>query len=141
MNKKIFVTIFTIIILISLSGCVTVTPSSIRAAKGTGVARVYAAPENAIWKAMPDVLSELKLKYMGEDKQVGYLLAESDLAVYGYGELIALFIDNPGETLNTRVEVIAKKVAAIRTGTHSGRNWEIDILNKLHEKLKLPADH
>jgi hypothetical protein len=138
---KTFTTIFTVVIFAAVSGCATVTPATIRAEKGTGTTRVYTASENAIWKAMPEVFSELKLKYMGEDKQGSYLLAESDLAVYGDGELVTVFIDNLDETLTTRVEVIAKKVDAIRTGTHSGSDWGIKILNTLHEKLKSSADH
>jgi hypothetical protein len=67
-------------------------------------------------------------------------LAESDLAVYGDGELVTVFIDNPDETLNTSVEVIAKNVYNFG-GVNSGRNWGIEILNILHEKLKSSADH
>jgi hypothetical protein len=139
MLKKTLIVIFSFGIIAGVSGCATVTPATIRAEKGTGLTRAYAVPKNAIWKAMPEVFSELKLKYIGEDKNVGYLLAESDLAIDGDGELVTVFIDNPDETLNTSVEVIAKNVYNFG-GVNSGRNWEIEILNKLHEKLKLSAD-
>jgi hypothetical protein len=68
MLKKTLIAIFSLVIFAGVSGCATVTPATIRAEKGTGLTRVYAAPENAIWKAMPEVFSELKLKYIGEDK-------------------------------------------------------------------------
>lgn len=60
--------------LISTLGCSSVpsvTPHSLRAAKGTGMARVYATPPTAVWNVVPTVLSDLKLKYIGEDKQIG----------------------------------------------------------------------
>lgn len=136
MLKKILAAVFTIVVLVSTSGCATVTPAQVHAAKGTGMVRVYAASREALWKAIPEVLTELNLKYVGEDKQAGYILAQSDLAVAGRGEIIAIFVETPGGVENTRVEVISKKAKAANIFSHSRKRWEDEILNKLDEKFR-----
>lgn len=130
--------------IVAIFGCAPVTPvtpNSLRAAKGTGMAGMYPVPLNAVWSAVPTVLSDLKLKYMGEDKQAGYLLAESELAAYGTGELVVVFIDPQDHSRKTRVEVIAKKVTPPGLFAPAERNWAAEILNQLDDKLKHSSDH
>ena len=125
-------------------GCapvIPVTPSSLRGAKSTGVARVYAAPSPTVWNAVPTMLSDLKLKYIGEDRRAGYLLAESDLAAYGAGELDIVFVETKDETPNTRVEMISKKVNPPGLFASAERNWAVDILNQLDGQLKHAPGH
>lgn len=85
---------------------------------------------------MPTVLSDLKLNCLGEDKQAGYLLAESDIAVRGDGELIAVFVETLEHTRNTRIEVIAKKVIPPGPFAPAEQNWAVEILNQLDDQLK-----
>ena len=90
---------------------------------------------------MPTVLSDLKLKYIGEDKHAGYLLAENDLAIIGIGELVVVFIEAQERTRNTRVEVIAKKVNPPGLFAPAERNWAQDILNQLDSSLNHSSGH
>lgn len=125
-------------------GCAPVapaTPNSLRAAKGTGLARLYLASPTRVWKAVPSVLGDLKLKYLGEDKPAGYLLAESELAAYGTGELVVVFIDPQDHARKTRIEVISKKVTPPLLGASAERNWAAEILNQLDDKLKHSPGH
>lgn len=128
---------------VAIMGCAPVTPAtpnSLRAAKGTGLARVYPIPLNAMWNAVPPVLADLKLKYLGEDKQAGYLLAESDLAAYGRGELVVVFIDSQDHSRKTRIEVISKKVTPLLFASDE-RNWAAEILDRLDATVKRLPDH
>ena len=128
-----------LIYVVATLGCAPVTPAtpnSLRAAKGTGLARVYPIPLNAMWNAVPPVLADLKLKYLGEDKQAGYLLAESDLAAYGRGELVVVFIDPQDHSRKTRIEAISKRVTPPLLFASAERNWAAEILNQLDDKLK-----
>lgn len=144
MRNKLVVTKYTLVGLVAIVGCASVspvTPHSLRAAKGTGMARVYATPPTAVWNVVPTVLSDLKLKYIGEDKQIGYLLAESDLAAYGRGELVVVFVDAHEHTRNTHVEVISKKVSPPILFAPAEPNWAKEILTQLDDKLKHSSDH
>lgn len=129
MRNTLVVTVCILVGCVTLVGCAPVTPNALRAAKGTGLVRVYAAPPTAVWNVVPTVLSDLKLQYIGEDAQAGYLLAESELAIARTGELILVFIEPYEHTRNTRVEVIAE------------RNWASDILNQLDTNLKRSPGH
>ena len=141
MRKSLLFTMCALVGVISAVGCASVTPHSLRAAKGTGLTRVYPTPLTAVWNAVPTVLSDLKLQYMGEDTQAGYLLAESDLAASGTGELVVVFIEAHDHTRNTRVEVIAKKVSPLTYFYLSDRNWALGILDQLDAHLKRLSGH
>lgn len=139
MRGNSLLTICALVGVVATLGCAPVapvTPNSLRAAKGSGVARVYPAPLTTVWDAVLTVLSDLKLKCIEESKQGGYLLAESELAIVGRGELMVVFIDAQGQPRNTQVEVIAKKIAPPGPFTSAERNWAAEILNQLDDKLK-----
>jgi hypothetical protein len=128
--KKIVTAIFAIAVLVSESGCATLGDA--RAAKGTGAARRYNASQETIWKAVPQVLTELGLQFVSDNKQEGYVLAQRGITAFSYGENVAIFIEASGDA-HARVEVVSKKTMATNVFAPS---WENDILNKLDEKLK-----
>ena len=135
MTKKILAAIFSVAILFSTFGCST-TLDDTRAAKGTGVSRIYTASQDAIWKAVPSVLAELGLQLVSENKQEGYILAQNARTLLS-GENVAIFIESAGGVIKTRVEVISKKMNITNVLDIYAPSWEDDILNKLDEKLKL----
>ncbi len=139
MQNKGIITMCVLVGVVTTLGCAPVTPvtpNSLRAAKGNGVARVYSAPLNTVWDAVLAVLSDLKLKCIDENKQAGYLVAESDLAIVGTGDLMVVFIDAQDQTRHTHVEVIAKKVTPPGPVESAERTWAVDILNQLDAKVK-----
>src|SRR5882672_3162207 len=70
--KKLLVVLAAIAAMALTSGCSTLADS--RAAKGTGVAREYAAPIDVVWKTLPTVLAELSLPMVADNRQEGYIL-------------------------------------------------------------------
>jgi hypothetical protein len=130
MYKKIITAFFAIATLISATGCSTLADA--RAAKGSGVSRVYEAPAAAVWKAMPAVLSEVGLQLVGDNKNEGYILAQRGVTAFSYGENVAIFIESVGGVTKTRVEAVSKKAMATNIFAPS---WEKEILDKLGEKL------
>lgn len=133
------ITMCVLVGLVATVGCASVTPHSLRAAKGTGLARVYAVPHTMVWNTVPTVLTDLKLKYIGEDKQAGYLLAESELAAYGTGALVVVFIDPQDHSRKTRIEVISKKVTPLLFASDE-RNWAAEVLDRLDATVKRLPD-
>ncbi len=98
--------------------------------------RVYAASRETVWKAIPQVLGEVGLQFVGDDKAGGYILAQSGLIAVGSGEIVAIFVETSGGVENTRVEVISKKASPANIFSHSRKRWEDEILNMLGEKFR-----
>jgi uncharacterized protein YceK len=114
-----------------MSGCSTLADA--RSAKGTGLAREYAASVDEVWKAMPAVLAELSLPLVGDNKAEGYILAQRGVTAFSYGENVAIFVESVGGVTRTRVEVVSKK--SMSTNIFAP-DWSKEILDKLGEKLK-----
>ena len=130
MFKKILSIVFAITTLASVSGCSTLADA--RTAKGTGLSRTYATSVDAVWKAMPQVLSEVGLQMVGDNKTEGYILAQRGITAFSYGENVAIFVETVGGVTKTRVEVVSKKALATNVFAPS---WEKEILDKLDQKL------
>ena len=89
-----------------LSGCATLADA--RMAKGTGPYRVYDVPADKVWSAMPDVIRNVGLSYVGENRQEGYVLAQRGITLWSYGENVSIFITSL-EAQKIRVEIVSKK--------------------------------
>jgi hypothetical protein len=131
MFKKMLAIILVSMAVGSLSGCSTLADA--RAAKGTGVSRTYAASSDRVWQVMPQVLSEVGLQMVGDNKGEGYILAQRGITAFSYGENVAIFVETVSGVTTTRVEVVSKKAMATNVFAPS---WEKDILDKLDQKLK-----
>ena len=129
--KKLCVVIAAVTIVASTSGCSTLADS--RAAKGTGVAREYAAPIDVVWKTVPTVLAELSLPMVADNRQEGYVLAQRGVTAFSYGENVAIFVETANGVTKTRVEVVSKRALATN---FIAPDWGKSILDKLDEKLK-----
>ena len=131
MLKKSFLILAAVTTMALTSGCSTLADS--RAAKGTGVAREYAAPIDVVWKTVPTVLTELSLPMVADNRQEGYILAQRGVTAFSYGENVAIFVETVNGVTKTRVEVVSKKTMATNV---FAPDWAKSILDKLDEKLK-----
>lgn len=122
--------------LLTSTGCSTLADT--RAAKGSGQARVYNAPFDQVWNAVPVALKELGLKEEGFSKDSGYVVARSavtvgeTIPVAGLADNVAVFVDKGNGASQTRVEVVAKSTVPL---SQLSRKWEVRVLDKLSEKL------
>ena len=131
MLKKSFAILAAVTTMALVTGCSTLADS--RAAKGTGVAREYAAPIEVVWKTMPAVLADLSLPMVADNRQEGYILAQRGLTAFSHGENVAIFVEAVNGVTKTRVEVVSKKSVATNM---FAPDWSKNILDKLDEKLK-----
>ncbi len=115
-----------------LAGCSNLQDA--RNSRGTGLARVYDADSEQVWKVMPEVLRGLSLSYAGDNRQEGYVLAQHGVSMFSYGEEVAIFIaPTPGAPPRTRVEVVSKRRVS---GNIFAPDWAVRILDRLGERLK-----
>lgn len=116
------------VILVSIAGTGCSTLSDARSARGTGAVRVYDVTPDAVWTALPKIVKEVGLDYVGDNRNDGYALAQRGLSAFSYGENVAMFIEPFGSKDRTKVEVISKRALAT---TVFATNWETVILDKL----------
>lgn len=113
-----------------LQGCTTLADA--RKARGTGESRVYDAPADAIWSALPGVLKAVGLEHVGDNRAEGYVLAQRGITPFSYGENVAIFVEALPKSGRTRVEVVSKK--SMETNIFAP-NWSRDILDGLAQRL------
>jgi len=122
--------------LLSATGCTTL--ADVRAAKGSGEARMYNASYDQVWNAVPEALKELGLKEEGYSKGSGYVVARGTMMVgekmpvAGIADNLAVFVDKGASASQTRVEVVAKSSVPLNP---LSKKWEARVLDKLSEKL------
>ncbi len=107
--KKVSILIILILLAGSLSGCNTLADA--RMAKGKGVFKVYDVAVDKVWNTMPDVVKNVGLAYVGENRQEGYVLAQRSITAFSWGEDVAIFITSLSDQ-KTRVEIVSKKAMA-----------------------------
>lgn len=114
---------------ISMTGCATL--SSVKASKGSGAWRVYVAPANIVWGKVLEAIAGSGLGVAESNPVEGYLLAETGISAFSWGEKIVVFVDKIDDA-HTRVEVVSKKVVTTNIFAY---NWEQRILSKLDDLL------
>ncbi len=129
--NKIMLFIAAVVSISFMSGCANL--SDARAAKGSGMVKEYPASLDTVWCAMPVVLTELKLPLVGENKPEGYILAQRGVSLGGYGENVAIFMEQSTGGSKTKVEVVSKKAMATN---FLSPDWAKEIHDKLGEKFK-----
>jgi uncharacterized lipoprotein len=128
--------LFAAFALVASAGCSTLADT--RAAKGSGQARVYNAPFEQVWNAVPEALKELGVKEEGVNKNAGYVVARSPMMVgekvpvAGVSDNLAIFVDKGDNARQTRVEVVARSSVPLNP---LSKKWEARVLDKLSEKL------
>jgi hypothetical protein len=112
------------------TGCTTLADA--RQAKGTGTARVFDAPADAVWREMPRAVKDVGLEFVGDNRGDGYALAQRGITAFSYGENVAIFIEEVARNLRTRVEVVSKKT--LETNIFAP-NWEVELLDRVGQRL------
>src|SRR3954470_24937941 len=85
------------------AGCTTLADA--RQAKGTGTAKVFDAPVDAVWGVIPRAVKEVGLEFVGDNRAESYALAQRGVTPFSYGENVAIFVEEVVRNVRTRVEV------------------------------------
>jgi hypothetical protein len=131
MARNVLAVLTAIAALSFVSGCANLADA--KAARGSGVAREYAASMDKVWNTIPVVLKELELPLVSQNRGEGTILAQRGVTGFSYGENVAIFVEPAGGTTRTRVEIVSKKAMATNV---FAPDWSTEILDKLGQKLK-----
>ena len=112
------------------SGCATLADA--QAAKGTGKSKVYDKPYDVVWNAVVETVKSSGLELVSENKEKGSILAQAAASAFSWGENVAIFVEDAGGKIKTRVEVVNKR--AVATNIFAA-DWETRILEALDNRL------
>lgn len=112
------------------SGCATLADA--QAAKGAGSSKVYDKPYEVVWNAVIETVKSSGLALVAENKERGSILAQGAISAFSWGENVAIFVEDVGGRIKTRVEVINKRALATNI---TAADWETRILEALDKRL------
>jgi hypothetical protein len=116
---------------IAVSGCSTIADA--KAAKGSGTVRIYDKPYDVVWEAVVETLKGTSLSIASESKGEGVILAQGSIGLFTWGENVAIYVEDVGGRVRTRVEIINKRVASMNITAY---DWEGRLSQALDARLR-----
>jgi uncharacterized lipoprotein len=98
------------------------------------MSRVFDAPFDAVWTAVPQALSSLGLPVAADNKPEGYIFAERGMTGFSWGEKVAVFVSKVSEK-QTKVEVVSKRALATNI---FAPDWAAEVLQRVEQMLSKP---
>lgn len=115
---------------LTLAACQT--PTEVREDEGKGPTRTYVASFDSMWEAMPAVVHNAGLELADEDETSGTVLASHGLSPFSFGENVAIFVRDRGDTL-TEVEVVSKPALATNVFAN---DWSDEIFDQVGDRFR-----
>lgn len=112
------------------SGCATLADA--QAAKGSGTSKIYDKPYDVVWAAVLESVKSSGLSLVSENKEKGNILAQGAISAFSWGENVAIYVEDAGGKIKTRVEVVNKRALATNI---TAANWERRIFEDLDKRL------
>lgn len=112
------------------SGCSTLADA--QASRGAGSSKIYEKPYDVVWNAVIETVRSSGLALVSENKEKGSVLAQGAISAFSWGENVAIYIEDVGGKVRTRVEVVNKRALATNI---TAADWESRILEALDKRL------
>lgn len=129
MNRYL-IALFTAATLLTASGCSTLADA--KSAKGTGTVRVYDKPYDVVWDAVVAAVESTSLAIVADNKREGTLLAQGAVGAFSWGENVAIYVEDVGGKIRTKVEIINKRALATNI---TAADWESRLTKALDTRL------
>jgi hypothetical protein len=111
-------------------GCSTLADA--QAARGTGSSKIYDKPYDVVWSAVIETVRSSGLALVSDNKERGSVLAQGSISAFSWGENVAIYVEDVGGKVRTRVEVVNKRALATNI---TAADWESRILEALDKRL------
>lgn len=116
----------------ALLGSACTTLADAQAARGTGSIKIYDKPYDVVWQAVIETVQASGLALVADNKEKGSILAQGAITAFSWGENVAIYVEDAGGKIRTRVEVVNKRAYAPNI---TAANWEARILEALDKRL------
>ena len=131
--KRFFLSLSIVVLLAANTGCSTLADA--KAAKGTGTVRVYEKPYDFVWDAVLASVKSTSLALVSENKSDGAILAQGAVGAFSWGENVAIYVEDVGGKVKTRVEIINKRALATNI---TAADWESRLSSEIDKRLGAP---
>lgn len=115
---------------LGFAGCSTIADA--KAGKGSGTVRTYDKPYDVVWDAVVATVREAGLSIASETKSEGLVLAQGSIGLFTWGENVAVYVEDVGGRVRTRVEIINKRALATNI---TAFDWESRLSRSLDQRL------
>lgn len=128
--RRLLIVLMTAMSIFAVAGCSTMADA--RAGKGSGTVRTYDKPYEVVWDAVIATVKETSLSIASESKSEGLVLAQGSIGLFTWGENVAIYVEDIGGRVRTRVEIINKRVATMNITAY---DWESRLARSLDQRL------
>jgi hypothetical protein len=128
--KRLLLVLFAIASIIASTGCSTIADA--KAAKGTGTVRVYDKPYDIVWDAVIASVKSTSLALVADNKSDGTILAQGAVSAFSWGENVAIYVEDVGGKVKTRVEIINKRALATNI---TAADWESRLATDIDKRV------
>jgi hypothetical protein len=128
--KRFFLSICAVAFIATTTGCSTLADA--KAAKGTGTVRVYDKPYDVVWNAVIASVKSTSLALVSESKSDGSILAQGAVGAFSWGENVAIYVEDTGGKVKTRVEIINKRALATNI---TAADWESRLSSAIDQRV------
>ncbi len=128
--KRFFLSICAVALLAITTGCSTLADA--KAAKGTGTVRVYDKPYDVVWDTVLASIKSTSLALVSDSKSDGAILAQGAVGAFSWGENVAIYVEDIGGKVKTRVEIINKRALATNI---TAADWEGRLSSDIDKRL------
>lgn len=129
--KRFILAICAVALLATTTGCSTLADA--KAAKGSGTVRVYEKPYDVVWDAVMASIKTSGLALVSDNKGEGTILAQGAMGAFSYGENVAVFVEDAGGKIKTRVEIVNKRALATNI---TAADWESRLSSAIDQRIK-----
>jgi len=134
--KHFFLSTCTVLIFSATAGCSTLADA--KAARGTGTLRIYDKPYDVVWDAVLASIKSTSLALVAENKSDGTILAQGAIGAFSWGENVAVYVEDAGGKVKTRVEIINKRALATNI---TAADWESRLSSAIDNRLAAQDNH
>lgn len=134
--KHFFLSTCTVLIFSATTGCSTLADA--KAARGTGTLRIYDKPYDVVWDAVLASIKSTSLALVAENKSDGTILAQGAIGAFSWGENVAVYVEDAGGKVKTRVEIINKRALATNI---TAADWESRLSSAIDNRLAAQDNH
>lgn len=133
--KHFLLSVCVVVFLSATTGCSTLADA--KAAKGAGTVRVYDKPYDIVWDAVLASVKSTSLALVAENKSDGTILAQGSIGAFSWGENVAIYVEDVGGKVKTRVEIINKRALATNI---TAADWEGRLSSAIDNRLATPSN-
>lgn len=93
---------------------------------------MYEKPYDVVWEAIISSVKGSSLALVSENRSDGTILAQGSVGAFTWGENVAIYVEDAGGKVKTKVEIINKRAVATNI---TAADWEARLSSAIDARL------